>query len=167
MQKPSDIHFHELSAVASDFLHELNDPSILRNRSIPPRAAVELKKQQILRLKDSIKVLTAKRDEFHRRTTEYIGSLETFLRALEREATVELAKIAEPEKAAVAQATFVRCHACETEMVFSHLQIIFARDSDESLALPTEVYVLEEGILKKGHFRCHACGTESLVIRAC
>ena len=166
MQKPSEIHFHEISALASDFLHELNDPSLLRNRLIPPHAAVELKKQQIVRLQESIRVLTTKRDEFHKRTTEYIGSLEGFLKALEKETRVEMERI-EPGAAVSCQGTHVRCHACESERVFAELQIIFARDSDESLALPTEVYVLEEGVLKKGHFRCHACGTESLVIRAC
>jgi hypothetical protein len=61
----------------------------------------------------------------------------------------------------------VRCLSCETEAIFRDLQIIFARESDESIALPTQVYVLTGGVLKKGHFTCRSCGTESLVIRAC
>ena len=30
----------------------------------------------------------------------------------------------------------------------------------------TELYVLDDGSLKKGHFQCLSCGTESLVIKA-
>ena len=62
--------------------------------------------------------------------------------------------------------TKVRCLNCETERNFRKLQIIFARESDESISTPTEVYVLERGALKKGHFACHTCGTDSLVIQS-
>ena len=49
--------------------------------------------------------------------------------------------------------------------MFKEMQIVFARESDESLCLPTEVYVLEGSALKKGLFLCDACGPGNMVIR--
>ncbi len=62
--------------------------------------------------------------------------------------------------------TRVTCLRCETERRFDGLKVVFARESEESLTRPTELYVLESGALKKGHFQCLKCGTGSLVIKA-
>jgi len=160
------IEFQETSASATDFLHELNDPALLRNRVIPPRAALELKRQQILKLRSNITFLAAKREEFNRKMDDYVRNFEALVSRLE----AGLPATGEPEDsgpgAGVRPGTNVRCLTCDTEHVFRELQIIFARESDESIASPTEVYVLDGGVLKKGHFRCGSCGPSGLVIRS-
>jgi len=166
MLLPSSIQFQELSTSAAEFLHELNDPNLLRTQRIPPAAQAELKRQQILKLKENISILVAKREEFNRKMEDYIRNLESLIRSLERTPQGE----GDHRGSATAphlQGTRVRCLSCEAEQIFSDLQIIFARESDESIAMPTQVYVLAQGLLKKGQFRCGRCGTESLVIRAC
>jgi hypothetical protein len=160
----SSIQFKEVSSRAADFLHELNDPEILRNRKIPPAASIELRKEQVARLRENIGVLEAKRDEFNRKMEEYIQNLASLVRGIEKGIAAESNKL--ESGAAVGQDTLVRCLGCESEAIFRGLQIIFARESNESFTLPTEVYVLEGARLKKGHFSCSACGSERLVIRA-
>ncbi|HVR76553.1 MAG TPA: hypothetical protein VMT52_19645 [Planctomycetota bacterium] len=160
------IEFQETSASATDFLHELNDPDLLRNRVIPPRAALELKRQQILKLRSNITFLVAKREEFNRKMDDYVRNFESLVQRLEAGLSPAGGPDASSPGAAARQGTNVRCLACDTEHVFRELQIIFARESEESIASPTEVYVLDGGVLKKGHFRCGSCGPSSLVIRA-
>jgi hypothetical protein len=166
MASSREIHFFEISATATDFLHELSDPSLLRNRRVPPLAAVELRRQQVEKLRQNIAVLTAKREEFNRKMTDYIGNLEKLVSCLEKRIARDLEGVHAAAAHAPGHGTSVRCLTCRTERLFRDLEIIFARESDESLSLPTEVYVLDEGVLKKGHFACKACGTGSLVIRA-
>lgn len=166
MLLPSKILFQELSTSAAEFLHELNDPALLRNQRIPMAAQAELKRQQILKLKENITILAAKREEFNRKMEDYIRNLEALIRSLEEPASCE-ANGYDGLRAVHAQGTKVRCLSCEAEEIFSDLQILFAKESEESIALPTQVYVLAKGTLKKGQFRCGKCGTESLVIRAC
>jgi hypothetical protein len=166
MLLPQKIQFQELSTSAAEFLHELNDPSLLRSHAIPAAAAIELRKQQVSKLRENIAVLASKRDEFNRKMADYIQNLESLIRSLEKTIAAEVEKALSGDPAS-AHGTSVRCLSCETEAIFRDLQIIFARESDESIALPTQVYVLTGGVLKKGQFRCGACGTESLVIRAC
>lgn len=160
------IQFQELSTSAAEFLHELNDPGLLRNQKIPPAAHRALRNQQILKLKDNISVLVQKREEFNRKMEDYIRNLEALIRSLQKSVDVEALGL-EPSALGAGHGTSVRCLSCETEQIFRDLQIIFARESEESIALPTQVYVLSQGVLKKGQFRCGSCGTESLVIRAC
>ena len=162
----SSIQFREVSGRAADFLHELNDPEILRNRKIPTVASIELRKEQIARLRDNISVLEAKRDEFNRKMEEYIQNLATLVRGIEKGIAAEAEKAGDDPGATPGHDTRVRCLGCECEAVFRGLQIIFARESNESFTLPTEVYVLEGTRLKKGHFSCTSCGSERLVIRA-
>ena len=165
-----EILFHETSARATDFLHELNDPSVLRNQLMPPSAAIELRRQQVSKLRNNIAVLTSKREEFNRKMDDYVASLEALIKGLEKSIVQDLEKSSGPAAGGASVpglSTHVRCTKCETERVFREIQIIFARESDESFSLPTELYVLTGGSIKKGHFRCRACGTESLVIRAC
>lgn len=165
-----DILFHETSARATDFLHELNDPGVLRNQLMPPSAAIELRRQQVSKLRNNVAVLTSKREEFNRKLDDYVASLDTLIKGLEKSIVQDLAKSGGPPPGAAGApglSTHVRCTKCETERVFREIQIIFARESDESFSLPTELYVLTGGSIRKGHFRCRACGTESLVIRAC
>ena len=161
------IRFQETSASATDFLHELNDPDLLRNRWVSPKAAIELRKQQVTKLRENIVTLSSKRDEFNRKMEEYIHNLEALIHSIEKTISLDSSRLGDSKSAAAGQATLVRCLTCDTQAVFKELQIIFARESDESLSLPTEVYVLDSGVLKKGHFQCGSCGTESLVIRAC
>ena len=166
MLLPQKIQFQEVSTTAAEFLHELNDPSLLRSQKIPPLAAIELRKQQIQKLRENIAVLAAKREEFNRKMEDYIRNLEALIRSLEKTIALEVERI-DGGEGQPGPATKVRCLSCETEAIFRDLQIIFARESDESIVLPTQVYVLTGGVLKKGHFTCGSCGTESLVIRAC
>jgi hypothetical protein len=165
MPPSQKIKFQEVSSTATEFLHELSDPDLLRNRRIPPAAAIELRKQQVLKLQQNIVVLVGKREEFSRRMTEYIHNLEKLVRSLENGISTDGEQAGESQTLA-STGTKVRCLNCETERNFRKLQIIFARESAESMATPTEVYVLEGGSLKKGHFACRACGTESLVIQS-
>jgi len=159
------IQFQEISVRATDFFHELSDPALLRNAEMPPRATVELRKQQIARLRENILLLTAKREEFNRKMDEYIENLKSLIRSLEKNVSRELKRSAETLESSAPQATLVRCLSCDNQRVFKRMQVIFARESDESISLPTEVYVLDGTVLKKGLFRCESCGAGSLVIR--
>ncbi len=159
----SRIFFEEVSGNAGDFLHELSDPNLLRNREIPVSAKTELRRHQVARLQATISVLSEKRREFNRRMDEYVQNLEKLVENLESELPIE----PEAEDATDSSGcTRVCCLHCETERCFEELNVVFARESEESLEQPTELYVLEKGSLKKGHFRCVVCGTESLVIKA-
>jgi hypothetical protein len=161
------IVFQVISSKPTDFLHELNSPDILRSQLMPPGATIELRRQQIAKLQESISVLTAKREEFQRKMEDYITSLQELIRGLERSILSEIEKSGAAEGSSLPDAAIhVRCLRCETEKVFAELQIIFAKESTESLSLPTEMYVLEGGSLKKGHFRCECCGTDNLVIQS-
>ena len=164
-----EILFQETSSRTTDFLHELNDPGVLRNQLIPPSTAIELRRQQLSKLRQNIEVLTTKREEFNRKMDDYVASLEALIRGIEKSIVHDIQKTGTRAEApgTAGLSTHVRCTKCETERIFREIQIIFARESDESLSLPTELYVLTDGTIKKGHFRCGNCGTESLVIRAC
>ena len=166
MLAPTKIQFQELSTSAAEFLHELNDPTLLRSQKIPAAAQRELKKQQVLKLRENIAILLAKREEFIRKMEDYIRNLEALIRNLEKSMDADSFDF-DATKHALGQCTRVRCLSCETEEIFKDLQIIFAKESEESMAMPTQVYVLTQGVLKKGHFSCGSCGTESLVIRSC
>ena len=160
---PSDllIQFEEVSSNAVDFLHELNDPNLLRNREIPAAAKTELRRHQVARLRSTISILEAKRDEFNRRMSEYLTNLGQLIDKLGGGDAEDAGSNHDADRS-----TQVRCLHCESERDFNHLNVIFARESEESLQSPTELYVLDRGELKKGHFRCTNCGTEGLVIRA-
>lgn len=166
MLVPTKIQFQELSTCAAEFLHELNDPGLLRSQQIPPAAQRELKKQQVLKLRENIAILVAKREEFNRKMEDYTRNLEALIRSLEKSMGVDSLAF-EASGHASGERTRVRCLSCESEEIFKDLQIIFAKESDESMALPTQVYVLTNGVLKKGQFSCGLCGTERLVIRSC
>ncbi|HZN59246.1 MAG TPA: hypothetical protein VFD71_14310 [Planctomycetota bacterium] len=165
MLLPSKIQFQEISTTAAEFLHELNDPHLLRSQKIPVAAAVELRRHQILKLQENVQVLHRKRDEFNRKMDDYVHNLENLIRSLEKTNRSDSLQVKDGTLASE-RGTKVRCLQCDAEELFNDLQIIFARESDESMALPTQVYVLTEAGLKKGHFRCESCGSESLVIRA-
>lgn len=160
------IEFNELSADATEFLHELNDPNLLKNREIPSSAKLELRKHQVARLRATIEVLGAKRDEFVRRMEEYIGNLHQLVGELEKNVDVEASDQPDPVSGDPCSLTRVQCLHCSTERSFDKLKVIFARESEESFAQPTELYVLQAGALKKGHFVCNTCGTQNLVIKA-
>lgn len=158
------IEFQEVSQNAGDFLHELNDPALLRSREIPGAVKLELRRHQIARLRATVSVLTAKREEFNRRMEEYIGNLQRLVASLEARSDEDASgTVSESTGPTV---TRVSCLRCETERCFDGLKVVYARESEESLTKPTELYVLEDGSLKKGHFQCLKCGTESLVIKA-
>ncbi len=167
------IEFQEVSQNASDFLHELNDPDLLRSREIPNAVKLELRKHQISRLRATVSVLTAKREEFNRKMEEYVGNLQQLvatLQAMDADDEASGGGAAGPPPPASestdSPVTRVSCLRCETERRFDGLKVVFARESEESLTHPTELYVLESGSLKKGHFQCLKCGTGSLVIKA-
>lgn len=157
------IRFEETSVDAVDFLHELSDPGLLRSREMPESAKLELRRHQVARLRGTISVLVAKREEFNRRMDDYIANLSRLVESLE----LGLAGTDEPVESDPELArTRVRCLHCEGERYFDELNVVFARESEDSLSEPTELYVLDHGALKKGHFRCTKCGCGSLVIQA-
>ena len=158
------IEFQEVSRNASDFLHELNDPDLLRSRDIPTAVKLELRRHQIARLRATISVLAPKREEFNRKMDEYLGNLQRLVTTLQHR--TDEGPDARPPDSTDRMMTRVSCLRCETERRFDGLKVVFARESEESLTRPTELYVLHGGALKKGHFRCLKCGTESLVIKA-
>ena len=162
---PTTIEFQELSTEAGDFLHELNDPNLLKNREIPSRAKREFRKHQLTRLRATIAVLSAKREEFNRRMSEYIENLTRLVENLEKSAQSDENLSAGTAREHLVQ-TRVQCMHCSTERSFDELKVLFAKESEESFSQPTELYVLDHGSLKKGHFFCSSCGTQSLVIKA-
>ena len=162
MQPKPRIEFQETAVSATDFLHELHDPGLLRSGALPPHVAAELRRQQVQRLRENISLLVAKRDEFNRKMETYIENLRALIRSIEKSISVGL-DVKDDEGGL--KATLVRCMSCDTQRTFQELRIIFARESDESLARPTVLYVIEGSALKKGHFRCNSCGAENLVIR--
>jgi hypothetical protein len=160
------IEFEEVSSRAKDFLHELNDPSLLRAKNLPPEVSVEIRRQQILKIQENISVLLAKREEFNRRMDEYMENLKSLMRSIERGLEDETKRVLPRGDSTDGAATMVRCLNCDTQRVFKDLQVVFARESEESFMKPTEVYVLSDRRLKKGRFRCASCGAENLLIRS-
>lgn len=159
------IRFQETSATATDFLHELNDPALLKAREMPAQAVVALRRKQIHRLRENIVLLTAKREEFNRKLDDYIENLRNLIRAIENGIRDELEMAARSAAEGEPKATVVRCLSCDAQRVFKDIQVLYAKESDDSLEEPTAVYVLEGTTLKKGHFVCDSCGEGHLVIR--
>ena len=129
-------------------------------------ASIQLRRQQVARLQENISILAAKRREFNRRMEDYIQNLTSLIRSIEKGISAETERLHGITETRTCEATRVRCLGCESETIFKGLQVIFARESDESITVPTEVYVLDGNALKKGHFSCMSCGPDSLVIRA-
>lgn len=165
MSAQPTIRFQETSATATDFLHELNDPALLKTREMPPQAAVALRRKQIHRLRENIVLLTAKREEFNRKLDDYIENLRNLIRTIESGLREELEKAARSAAEGEAKATVVRCLSCDAQRVFKDIQVLYAKECDDSLEAPTAVYVLEGTTFKKGHFVCDSCGDGHLVIR--
>lgn len=156
----SGIDFHESDEKVADFIHELADPQLLRTASLPSRVVRELRKGQILRLERNIEVLLEKRREFNQKMDAYIENLRSLIESLAAGGN------AGEGTATVGGGTRVRCTHCDKERFFEELQVIFARESQETMDAPTECYVSCRGRIKKGVFRCLECGGDSLVIRA-
>ena len=157
------ILFEESSHEPREFLHELNDPDLLRARSIPRRAAVEIRRQQADKIVRNIEKLRAKQAEFNAKMDDYVGNLERMLEALERRDAEDAAET--KREPADARGTRVTCSACGAEEVFEHLDVLFARQSDDAFDAPTECYVSELGRIKKGVFCCGGCGSAGVTIR--
>ena len=96
----------------------------------------------------------------------YIENLRALIKSVEKSIDLEVEKNETESETVRMHSTLVRCLSCDTQQFFRELEIIFARESDDSLSKPTEVYVLEGQNLKKGHFACQVCGTGHLVIRS-
>lgn len=165
MAAQQTIRFQEISVSATDFLHELNDPALIKTREIPGEALVALRRKQINRLRENIVLLTAKREEFNRKLDDYIENLRSLVRAIEE--NIQRTLEAKSPEASEAQrpATVVRCLSCDAQRVFKDIQVIYAKESEESLTAPTALYVLDGMAFKKGHFVCDSCGGGHLVIR--
>jgi hypothetical protein len=156
------ILFRETNSDPGEFIHELNDPDLLRMRSLSPPASVQLRREQVARLERNIELLRAKQVEFNRKMDEYIVNLARLIESLEKGIAADESRCpGEPHRG-----THVRCLRCQAQRTFRRLEIIVARESDDSLTSPTECYVSEMGKLKKGVFYCLSCGSEALVIRS-
>ena len=160
------IEFKELSSDAKEFLHELNDPNLLKNREVPAAAKLQLKKHQVSRLRSTISVLEAKREEFTSKMSQYIGNLTRLVESLETNIEDDATVARTAPISAGSGETRVQCLHCNIERSFTPMNVIFARESETSLGEPTELYVLAGESVKKGYFVCCVCGTQSLVIKA-
>ncbi len=178
------ILFQEISDNSADFLHELNDPDLLRARSIPKSVTDQLRQQQARKLETNIATLRQKQIQFNQKMNDYVTGLQRLigsLKAASGAADPSASGAADPF-AAVAAGSFgkaatledpalvggvrVHCQGCECERTFDHLRMLFARESDESIHQPTECYVTDCGTIKKGTFFCETCGAEMLTIRS-
>lgn len=154
------IYFREISSQAAEFLHELDDPELLRMPHLAPDVRSQLRRAQVARIEESISLLRARQEEFNQKMEEYVANLRRLMTSL-------LAGARESQSSPVeAGGTRVRCPRCEREERFANLQILFARECADSFNSPTECYVSEDGEIKKGVFSCRECGGESLLIRA-
>jgi hypothetical protein len=165
MPASESIEFRELGVPSTDFLHELQDPAILKTKPLPPKATAELRRRQVERLRANIFALNGKRDEFNRKIAEYVENLKALIRSIERAIQSQAPQSDAAGAEGETPATLVRCLGCDTHKVFRDIQVVFARESLDAMDRPTEVYVLEGSTLKKGQFHCAACGTENLLIR--
>ena len=161
MRRSDDnITFEENGARTADFLHELNDPDLVRPRSVPSAVMAQLRREQVAKLEQNITVLRSKQVEFNSKMEEYIDNLRRLIHGLEK--TPSEAEDVEKEDFG----TYVRCTKCEADRVFEGLHVLFARESSESFSVPTQCYVSYDGRIKKGMFTCRDCGGDSLTIRA-
>ena len=172
---PRGIFFQELSAQASEFLHELADPDLVRARSLPPAVAAKLRTEQVRKLEANIATLREKQEQFNRRMEEYVVNLRRLIASLEvasrrdegRDPSIDAVGPSDAGDAGGAcRGTRVCCQHCESERVFEEIRILFARESADSIHRPTECYVDDAGTIKKGVFFCSRCGGETLTIRA-
>ena len=161
----SDILFEELSADAEKFLHELEDPDLVRNRKLPPSVTVELRREQVKRLERIIRQLRAKQEEFNQKIEDYVANLRRLAASLERRVHRDLQDTTVRRNSSE-KGTLVSCLSCSSEKTFERIAVLFARESDESLHRPTQCYVSDTGRIKKGIFRCTRCGSGSLTIRS-
>lgn len=166
MTQKSTIEFQETSGNAKEFLHELNDPDLLRNRRMPPAASLAIRKQQVSRLKENVRVLVKKREEFNKKMEDYIANLTALIVKIENQISGNQESASEKKDEAPGSATQVRCLACETETMFRDFHVLFAKESDDSYTGPTSVYVLDGQRVRKGHFFCRKCGQGNLLIRS-
>ena len=173
------IFFQETSDAAAEFLHELNDPDLVRAQAIPRDVTLQLRREQIRKLEGNIETLREKQSQFNCKMEEYVTNLRRLIDGLHsspdsQEETAGSpaesggAAVAEPEgpKSEELMGVRVRCQQCEEERTFEHLQILFARESQDSIHQPTECYVTDAGTFKKGVFFCGNCGGEMLTIQA-
>ena len=154
----ANINFEEISSNASEFLHELEDPDLLRNDTLSPDASGELRRQQVGKIRENIGQLRAKQDEFNRHVEGYVRQLENIIEKLGARKSVK------PSKSGETRTTRVSCLKCQRDASFD-MEILFARESDECISSPTPCYVSESGMIKKGVFRCDECGSADLRIQ--
>lgn len=159
------IFFQEISGDTSEFLHELSDPDLVRAQSIPSEVSARLRGAQVEKLQLNISTLRKKQAEFNRKMDDYVGNLERLIRSLES-VTPAQTNAAPGVEGPENQTTMVRCQNCEDERTFDDLNVLFARESEESIHQPTECYVSKSGEIKKGVFFCSSCGGETLTIQS-
>ncbi|MEM7234207.1 MAG: hypothetical protein AAF517_18660 [Planctomycetota bacterium] len=159
MNSSESIFFEESSVRAEDFLHELNDPSLVQPAELDPELRERLRQTQVEKLRVNVLTLRRKQSEFHRKMEEYIANLEGLIAKIEkRDGPGE-------NPSDVGGSTFVRCTQCSSERTFTDFRVIFARESDEAMDSPTQCYVSEAGAIKKGLFACRSCGSSFLTIQ--
>ena len=165
MKEPKEIYFEEVQASPADLIHELADPEIGGAISLPPTAAVALRRQQVARLEDNIVLLRRKQEEFNRKMEEYIQNIRALIGSLERAISSDGKAPAGKTGGKHRESTQVRCLGCGEEKVFDRLRVIAARESSESITHPTVLIIEDAGRIKKGTFACPKCGNENLLIR--
>lgn len=160
----SSIVFLEIDVSTSQLLQEISVPGLKKNFRLPPEIAVELRRQQILRLEENIAMLRRKQEEFHRKMEDYVESLRGLIRNLQSGVDHESPKAARSGDRPMGGA-LVRCVGCGCERSFPDVDILFAREPEDLFTGPIEVIVQQDGRLKKGVFRCPKCGDCNLTIK--
>jgi hypothetical protein len=161
---PETIAFQEFNADPHQWLQEIRDPALVRGKPVSLQVSVELRCEQLRKLRGNIDRLRAKQAEFHRRLEEYIENLQRLAASIEQGLEADRAKLG--SQPVEPRSTHVHCVGCQGERIFERFEIVFARESEEAFNRPTECYVFDGSQLKKGVFRCLSCGSDSLTIRA-
>ncbi len=159
------IFFQEISSDTSEFLHELSDPDLVRAQSIPSEVSAHLRSAQVEKLQHNVETLRNKQNDFNRKMDDYVGNLERLIQSLESSKS-SAAKAIDATLAEESSVTRVTCQSCEDQRTFDDLNVLFARESEDSIHQPTQCYVSKSGEIKKGVFFCSSCGGETLTIQS-
>ena len=164
----STIRFEEIQTDLAELVQQISTPGGERNGKLPFSLSVELRKMQMKRLEDNVRVLRKKQQEFNHRMESYIGGLEKLIATVEQGLARDQSEHQEEEEQASSETstgTLVRCVGCGSEGEFPHVNVLVALEPGEFLSSPTQVIIEEGGKLKKGVFKCPGCGECQMMIK--
>ena len=159
------IIFEVLSSDSDEFIHEFAEPGTLRLPTVSQEASTEVCRGQIKKLRQNILHLRSQQALLNEKIEDYVRHVGALIEQLESDLSVRGELTAVVGEQNDRSGTTVKCLSCDHEKHFPDLEIIFARESDESLLKPTQCYVRDASTIKKGIFRCLRCGGQALMIR--